>query len=195
MRVHFREMLANVREIEKILPTPNPFGNYTPLEEINIKSYYILTHAEFEYFIERCVLKKINDVVVGFKTNSTPHMCILSMIFAYLKEDETIKAIRKQGNIIDLIDLMNAKYHSVVNSNNGIKPENLERLFSPLGIDPQGFMGTTLIGELTTLGVKRGDYAHNALHVHSIEDPVIARQRTLTIQRELGKFFPRLQNF
>lgn len=185
-------MLVNIREIQKVLPKSNPLGTYTPLEEINIKSYYLLTHAEFEYFIERCAISKINDIVVNFKSRNTPHICLLSMVFSYLKEDDSIKSLRKAGNIIDLIDKMNGGYHSVINSNNGIKEENLEKIFSPLGIDIQNFLGITLTTELSTLGSKRGDFAHNALHIKNIEDPAIAIRRTLVIQRELGKFMRKL---
>lgn len=184
----YREMLYNVRNIQKILPQANQTGNYSTEEEIKIKAYYLLVHAEIEYFIERCTLNKVNQIVANFKTTSTPHICLLSIIFSFLKEDDNVKSLRRAGNIIDLVDYMNGKFHFIINQNNGIKEENLEKMFAPLGIDYRAYLGEILIAELNSLGSKRGDYAHNALHVKSIEDPSIAMRRTVTILRGLGQF-------
>ena len=191
----YREMLINLRDIQKILPKSNALGTYTRVDEVNTKAYYILTHAEIEYFIERCLLEKINSIVTAYKANNIPHICLMSLIFAFLKEDEQIKSLRRSGFILDLLDHMNSKYHSIVNANNGIKEENLEKLFSPLGIDIQIFLGPILIAEFNSLGSKRGDFAHNALHIKNAEDPSIAYNRTLYIQRELGKLQEKISQY
>lgn len=195
MIADFRKLLVNLREIDHLLPPSNPAGNYTTREEIDIRSYYILTHAEFEHLIEIIAIEKINRIVTEFRTNSTPHLCLIAMIFTYLKDEEDIKQARKKGAIIDLVDFLRARYQGIVDKNNGIKSKNLTNVYSPLGMDIDQAFGTTLISDLNYLGERRGSYAHHALHLKQAEDPILARQRTKSIVIQMRKAIDYIEKY
>lgn len=189
MRAALASLKTNISEIEKILPARNPIGNYTKTEEILLQAYYILVHAEIEELIEQCIVIKLNKIMSDYKNHRTNHIILLSLVFAFLSEDDTIKAIRKKGSIDNYLDYMNGKYRrESIQKNHGIKEDNLIKLFAPLGIDVQKFFSIHGIAEMEAMGSKRGEYAHHGLHLKVMEDPQIARARTLFIISELDSF-------
>ena len=194
MRELYKQMISNLRDIEKILPKKNLLGNYSRTEVALIRSYYILCHAEFEFFFEECATRKVNDVLRAYHRTNAPHILLLSLTFAFIKNDEDVTSARKSSNLPHLLNVMRTKYQkNVLESNNGIKENNLIDIYSPLGIDVYNILDITTIGDLNTLGVKRGDFAHKGLHLNAIEDVDIARKRTHTLARSMRKFYESLE--
>lgn len=190
MRTLYRNLIKNLQIIEDTLPQHNQFGTYSPSELVSIRAYYVLCHAEFEYFFEECATKKINSVMREFNRNSMPHMLLLSLTFAFIKSDEDVLEAKKNSNLNGLLRIMRTKYQkNVLDSNHGIKESNLIDIYSPLGIDIHSVLDGDVIAELSVLGAKRGDFAHKALHLNSIEDTKIAVKRTHKIARGLRNFY------
>ena len=188
-------MQQNILEIEKVLPASSSSGDYSRTEEILLQTYYILVHAEIEEFIEQCISKKINEISRDYKLHGVPHKILLSLVFAFLKEDDAIKSIRKSGSIDNYIDYMNGRYRYLIRENHGIREENLAKLFAPLGIDVRTFFNPYILGELDAMGAKRGEYAHHGLHLKTMEDPLIAKKKTGVILLELERFIDKFQDY
>lgn len=193
MRSLYRQMIYNLKDIDKILPDRNMHGTYSRSELARIRSYYILCHAEFEHFFEECATQKINDVMREWNRNNRPHILLISLTFAFIKEDSDVLAAKRAGNMTHLLNTMRAKYQkNVLDKNNGIKQGNLEDIYAPLGIDIYSILDNNTLASLTFLGEKRGDFAHRGLHLNSVEDVSIARQRTGIIIRDLRNFIVKL---
>lgn len=189
-------LVTSIANIDSILPASRQNGAYTPQEVALIRAYYLLCHAEFEYFLEKCLESKLNAVLANFFTSQTPHIILYSLTFHFIKTDDTIEKLKNKKNLRDLINYMRSKYQrEVIGRNNGLKSINLEKMLIPLGILPDSIMSSTLIAELETLGVRRGEFAHNSLLVHTLEDPSIAKARTGIIVRDLGSFESALDSY
>lgn len=195
MRALYKQLITNLKDIERILPARKMDGMYTRSEIASIRAYYILSHAEFEYFFEECATRKINSVMREFNRNNTPHMLLLSLTFAFIQSDDDVIDAKKSSSMSRLLSVMRTKYQkNVLDSNHGIKEHNLVDIYSPLGIDIYQILDPATIGDLNNLGVKRGDFAHKGLHLNAIEDVEDARKRTHKLARALRAFYIALEN-
>ncbi|MFD2608555.1 HEPN domain-containing protein [Deinococcus taklimakanensis] len=195
MRALYRQMIANLRDIERILPPKRVDGNYSRSEMALIRAYYILCHAEFENFFEECATLKVNSVLRDYSRNGKPHMLLLSLTFAFIKSDEDVLDAKRSSNMPRLLNVMRTKYQkNILETNNGIKENNLVDIYSPLGVDIYQLLDATIIGDFNSLGVKRGDFAHKGLHLNAVEDVDIARKKTHNLARALRKFYIALEN-
>lgn len=136
-------------------------------EKYRIRSYILIAHAEFEYYIENIALyildKKCNSIA-----NNENETIFLTMFahWYYTKKFIAYNENRRKNhihNIKDSLDkneafLSDAKreYKSLIDSNNGIRGS--EELFLPLGIQ----LDAVLIGNMDSFGVNRGDFAHKS---------------------------------
>ena len=189
MREVYKQLISNLRDIEKTLPARNMHGTYSRAEMASIRAYYILCHAEFEYFFEECATQKINSVMREFNRSSTPHILLLSLTFAFIKTDDDVLDAKKSSSLPRLLNVMRTKYQkNVLDENHGIKEHNLVDIYSPLGIDIYVLLDVAVIGDLNSLGVKRGDFAHKGLHLNAVEDVDIARKRTHKLAKSMKKF-------
>jgi hypothetical protein len=70
------------------------------------------------------------------------------------------------------VDLFNS-YYERIKDNNGIKEQNVLKLFAPLGM-PTAALGLTLLQNLESFGERRGSHAHHSAahqNVISVLDP------------------------
>lgn len=136
-------------------------------EKYRIRSYILIAHAEFEYYIENIALyildKKCNSIA-----NNENETIFLTMFahWYYTKKFIAYNENRRKNHIHNIKDspdkneafLNDAKreYKSLIDSNNGIRGS--EELFLPLGIQ----LDAVLIGNMDSFGVNRGDFAHKS---------------------------------
>ena len=135
-------------------PTDIGAAVITPILKARSASFLVLAHAEIEYALELECLTTAGLL----KTSSDPTLAMIAWGFAMVKDDGSVsKSKKKRIPLETLID----SYQHIVNTNNGIKENNLEALLLPIGVDLQPL--NTDIATLNSFGARRGDLAHQPL--------------------------------
>ena len=163
-------------------------GNYPNKVRTQTRAYIILSHAVVESYFES-VAKKIarkSQVVFDNKKKITwplAHLIAFSQNTIECKPDEDISL--KMPTFVSNIFY---DYYNTIKSNNGIKEANLDSLFIPLGLD-KSLLGTTLVPQLDSFGVDRGQHAHNAAYfIQNTLDPLTENARITDLLIELEIF-------
>lgn len=147
-------------------------------EKYRIRSYVLLTHAEFEYYIEKIALDILDKKCISLANNKNEIIFLTMFIHWYYTKKFITYGERQRSDHINHIKnsvnkdealLKDAKreYKNFIDSNNGIKGS--EELFLPLGIQ----LDAVLVGNMDSFGADRGDYAHKSHTVTkylSVED-------------------------
>lgn len=117
---------------------PNPLNQSDDKNQDLIRSYILLCHAEFEYYFEQIANETINNLISSI---------------------EKIKIAKSKKNIIKILLINNQK---TINTNNGIKIENLEKMYKPLSIDLNS-IDPIYKSKLGCFSSKRGEIAHKGI--------------------------------
>lgn len=176
----FEELSKNIQQAEHALldginntldaqeeNIENTLDEQNESEKYRIRSYILLAHAEFEYYIEKIALD-ILDKKCSSLANNKNEIVFLTMFahwyytkkfinYGERQKNDHIKHIKDSTskNEAFLSDARRA-YENFINSNNGIRGS--EELFLPLGIQ----LDAVLIGNMDSFGVNRGDFAHKS---------------------------------
>jgi hypothetical protein len=165
--IAYSVLSSNIAALKLILPPSSPSGTYTQTQEILIRAFTVLSHAELEHYFEsRC-----REIVVAYQngTNITSGAMIRSRLVQYF-------SVKNQVNFTPYnyvhISICKA-YDQMIISNNGIKESNLFKLLWPLGIDGS-MIPSTLLPDLDSYGSRRGALVHNGLHysIQFVLDPL-----------------------
>lgn len=136
-------------------------------EKYRIRSYILLAHAEFEYYIEKTALDILEKKCTSLANNENETIFLTMFAHWYYtkkfitygekQRNDHIKYIKNSSNKNEAF-LNDAKraYKDFINSNNGIRSS--EELFLPLGIQ----LDAVLIGNMDSFGADRGDFAHKS---------------------------------
>lgn len=175
----FKQLESAVNTLNSMLPSPKVNGKYTNQEQINIKAYRLLCHAEIEAYLEdiaeKCIDNVFNKWRIAGKTNAAlVHFSVFEGwgIDANIAKDTNTRL----GHLIQ-------KYKQKIRDNHGIKETNIKTLFLPLGINLNSM--NILVADLNTFGSDRGAIAHTAMKTHSMLDPVVEKTRVAQIINEL----------
>lgn len=144
-----------------------------------VRAMLLLCHAEIEYYLESVARKILNDSweMLTKKNIANQHLIALFVLSkskkeGYEKPSNTYNRFKKQ-------------YLSAIDSNHGIKKENLMKLFRPLGYDPDVDFDVTLVSDLDALGTLRGSLAHTSGKVQNLLDYQSEKKRIEGIVNEL----------
>ena len=156
--------------IEDLLANPL-LDDLTLEQRLRLKAYILLCHSAIEEYIEALGIETLQTSIKLFKQNGGISRPIVALIASgILSPEEYFDATnnrqplsdrrRLQNFVTDMaktVDRSFGRYKAYVESkNHGIKSENLENIFNPLGI----IVDSVLTGQLDSLGNKRGGIAH-----------------------------------
>ncbi len=171
----------------------NPVGLYPTKVYILAEAYILLTHAEFESYLEDRVKEVLAKAELEYQHNRIPHLVV-----KLIMQCET-KAIPVPETIAQNIAYKRACTETVVNAfklarsavyeNNGIKEKDILRLLSVVGIDISS-VDLTLIADMNSFGADRGKLAHSARSTRVVSqqvDPRSAYTKVRNISKGLGK--------
>jgi hypothetical protein len=147
----------------------SPTGDYTPRVLDHARSYRLLTHAEFEHFIEERCLSIARSRIERFTAaggHSTTVMSLLARCGG-IRPNE-----KRPASLSDCAKRAYAIYKGIVDGNNGIKEENLIKLLSPIGIDEADLTDTTWLAAVNSFGRNRGQLAHKSVGARDLIDPL-----------------------
>lgn len=173
----YKELKKAITKLNRILPKAKVAGDYTFLEQVKVKSYRLLCHAEVEYFIEEVCRNSIEKVFLDWRQSKKNEKAyVLVHFFAILgwNNEKTISrdTTSRLGALVN-------DYKTALTKNHGIKESNLNSMLMPLGIDLDQY--TTLVNDLNTFGSDRGSIAHTAMTTHQILDPISEKNRVKQI--------------
>jgi len=171
----FKQLESAIKTLNKMLPTINVDGKYTIQQQIAIKAYRLLCHAEVEAYIEDIADQCIQSVYLKWQS-SKKSSSVLIHLFAMEGWSVEKKATK---NTDTRLGMLISIYRQRIKDNNGIKEKNIQALFLPLGVDLDPI--NTLIIDLDTFGSARGAIAHTAMKTHSILDPGVEQVRVAQI--------------
>lgn len=156
---------------ETFFVNTNENGELTHSERDKIKALRLLVHAEIESYIED-LAKQIFEYGVNKWKNENLATFQICALFIWHPDIETKKDVHTKANQIFI------KYRkNILGQNNGIKEENIKKLFHPLGYKIDTF-SPEFIATLNSYGAERGEVAHSS---------AIAIQTQLDYQTEVDK--------
>jgi hypothetical protein len=167
----FRDLEARINQLKRdLLPIQNLTGNYSPKEQDLIRAFRILSHAEFENFIEDLATAISQRAYQKFTQQGTSGRVLRHIHQSFCREKE----IELSDSESDRLQSAFRKFNATVKKNHGLRSTNIQSLFLPLGIDPSEF-DTAWLNSMDTFGESRGAVAHagSAFQVTVVLDPVV----------------------
>ncbi|MFC9425380.1 HEPN domain-containing protein [Streptomyces sp. NPDC056987] len=166
----FEELEKRIKELRHhFLPVEfDPTGLYDENVYELTRAFRVLTHAEFESFIEDRVIEVVDDAVSGWKSSGVISTSLLA-IMAHRESTSPIpgsltEVVSKRGKYSSLLEarIQTARsdlHRYARNQNHGIKEKNLLRMLLPIGFQEteidSGWLSAT-----ETWATARGDTAH-----------------------------------
>lgn len=168
----FRAMSAEIRLLGKTYLNfkARPFGNYTRRQMSAAAAYTIFCHAEFESFLEgwAFAITEFADVNWKAKRSTRPltHLC------TFHEGRKELSSVPPKDIWSEMINKAIKQHRGIISQNNGIKENNVCKLFAPVGFDVRK-IDTVLLGDLSAFGAIRGDHAHQShrLQIGKTFDP------------------------
>lgn len=161
---------------------PSPFrllGDYPNATRVqaHTRAFVILSHAELESYLETWASDITSSCELKWKSSSrvsTTLACLVAVAPMRVQVPDKTGSL-PAGGFPELHDnaiaAAIADQRERIKKNNGIKESSVLRLFGPLGVPPTA-LGSTLLPNLTSYGVLRGDLVHQSHKaVKSVLDP------------------------
>src|ERR1043166_3189151 len=82
----FHRLTRRLAELEHLLPATKPAGDYTSLEQDNIRAFRLLTHAECEHYFEESVAHVATRALTKYRVSSKPTKVLRSLAHAFCRE-------------------------------------------------------------------------------------------------------------
>ncbi|MGO1120941.1 hypothetical protein ACTL6U_19730 [Rhodovibrionaceae bacterium A322] len=151
-------------------------GHYTRGELLKCRAFITFAHAEIEHYLEMRALRILDRAEAKWDRYQTATRVVAGLLAFSITKPITIAGDpREQSGDKKLSSLVKQAFSTqrgVIKANNGLKPENLSRIFIPLGFKPED-IGETLVIQLKNLGTARGGLVHSNTQVSlpKIRDP------------------------
>jgi hypothetical protein len=158
-----------------LLPPDDALGNYTDAQRDQIHAYIVLVHAEIEEYLESLARYVTELARRGSKPSQCAPLISRLIIHKCASRNETPEPITKEA-----IDGAVTYGETILKRNNGIKADNLFKMFMPLGLIHDDF-DTLLLEELNAFGQLRGGIAHTAARLRNGTSPSMERKRVESI--------------
>lgn len=152
-----------------IPPPPHSKTTYTAQELDLTRSYIVLVHAEIESFCEELATLKARRAKQEFVSRGTVTPVLRRLVAYYIGKS------RKAWNEVQrpspqVVDSASNSFLDNIRDNHGVKQENLERLFFPLGV-PEPKLNPTWLAQMNSFGTNRGGWAHKSVRALNPPDP------------------------
>lgn len=181
----YNTLVARISQLDNhLLPAVNSTGAYTDKDQDLIRSFCFLCHAEIEAYLEDYSLEIITKAFTQWDADKTK----ISPIIFHL-------AYNHNGKSKELpYSMVVQSYQTVkktIESNNGIKENNLNGFFRPIGFD----IDPTLKSTLNDFGKTRGQIAHTSFQTQQPFDPTNEKNQVNLIVTGLKTFDEELNDY
>ena len=160
-----------------LLPTIDPTGTYSVKDNDLTRGYCLLSHAEIEAYLEDITLETVTRSFSRWDLNKAELSPIMFHL-AYSYKNE------KKEPPYSMVFLAYLQLKKVIEKNHGIKEDNLNNFFKPIGFQ----MDETLKTTLNDFGKTRGEIAHTSFQTQNPLDPLSERNNIRQIISALSLF-------
>ena len=163
--IHYIKLLENLSLARKITYNVNSSFCKTVIQDLKVQSYIFLSHAAIESYVEALALDTATKSIELYHNQeiiSRPLIGLISSgLIARIEEKSLSKKVSEDlfQNIGEFSNVAFGRFKSLVGDNNGIKRDNLKKIFLPVGIDPE-IEDPVVTAALHSFGGKRGAIAH-----------------------------------
>lgn len=165
--------------------------DYTAEELLKCRAFIAFAHAEFEHYLESISLLILNSEVQKWtKTKEIGLVGAAVLAFRGEKKAAVPEDPHNRGENSTLATLIMKAFsvqRGVIAGNNGIKPNNLSHMFTPLGVDE---FDNELTIKLGNTGKLRGALVHRSSpnSITQLRDPFEEKAEIFDLLNELKKF-------
>lgn len=171
MRGNTKQYIELKRRIDYLishnLPTSNPSGHYTKKQQDEIRSFLLLSHAEFEYYFEDLGKQTAKQALDKWIADHNHKSKVLLYLASFIENTERIKQAETSEKKIKAIV---GHYFEIIKNNNGIKKDNILKMLCPIGIE-QDQIDNTWLNTITSFGSDRGEIAHTSARTQTLREP------------------------
>jgi hypothetical protein len=161
---HLRQLDENFSSARKIVSRVPPNECSTELQGLCLQSYIFLTHAAIEAYFEDVGSYAARRAVQRYNQEGVITKALVGLVSSKIMDEIGDRARKKiagdlASNIGAFASAALSLYIVRVQSNNGIKKENVHNLLVPVGVEPEN-EDIFALNELHSFGTHRGAIAH-----------------------------------
>jgi len=176
--MRYNQLENRLKSIETLyLPPIKNAGNYTKIEQDNLRAFLLLVHAEIESFFEEITEEKVKKAFKKWKTNRTKSNILLSLV-SFCNIEQTEHSIESRVN-----KSLSTYIHSL-KKNNGIKEKNILTILLPIGYEHDR-IDATWLNTISSFGMARGAVAHTSSKVQQPLDPATLKSTVSYVLSEI----------
>lgn len=187
---YLRSLSTRCRRLRRhFLPaTYSPTGDYTDRQYDRTAAYRVLVHAEFEHYFEEVAWAAVQTRLAEFRGGAGWSELLFGVAVAAVlgwKPDEfdvNVATLLGSGapksSIAEAIYTGCSRYRKLLDSNNGIREDNLKKMFFPLGVDFKA-LDPLWMTNLDMFGQDRGEVAHHSIGAIQTIDPESEEKKVL----------------
>lgn len=165
----------------KVFDFKQPLSGITDTQADKLRGLRLLCHAEFEDYFETLAIELVENAFSEWQIHYRANYNLASLLIDAEK-------INKNENVETKMHFIISEYKARVQKNNGIKQEDLLKLFKPLGYNSNDF-DQLFLSTLSSYGALRGETAHtSALRARQQLDKQSEVERIRYILSELITF-------
>jgi len=189
----YRQLVARVSQLRRHL-LPKTFdltGSYQSKHYDRAKAFRLIAHAEVESYIEDRVVQVANLAVQRWLSTQTLTACVAALLaFHESKNTPPSSLLNPPQSGPDHLAERLKRAQTALNTyarvtNNGVREQNVLKMFLSVGIDVNG-IDLVWLTTLDSWARERGEFAHKA-HVQVLNDPKSELDTALDILRGLAK--------
>jgi hypothetical protein len=127
----------------------------------DLRAFTLLCHAEFEVYFESLAISILDRAK---KRWDSKHVANYNLACLFVNQDR----IEKKQSVSTKIEKIYSDFRKSIEHNNGMKRDNILKLFEPLGYE-EGDFDSAFLADIDSLGSKRGNFAHCSFKTAQIE--------------------------
>ncbi|MGN0760950.1 MAG: HEPN domain-containing protein [Christensenellales bacterium] len=148
-----RQLKKRILELKSNFSFKQGKDGPTRRQQDKLRGFVLLCHAELESYFENIATLLINNAYNLWLNKKISNYNLTCFLLRY--KNKPTKTLKVDSEIFET----KKNYINDISNNHGIKGENMHKLFYCLGYNDDDF-SVTLISELSSLGVSRGQIAH-----------------------------------
>lgn len=164
-------------------------------DELDLRSYCVLSHAAFEEFAENMSLKVLDEITKNFANTKQISVGLIMLLHIKGSPEDIDKIDLLYDYILEkLKDIKSSFSKEIATSNHGVSLKYLKRMFIPIGIDIPN--NSRLISSLDQLAKYRGDFAHkfSSKKIKTIPSPLDLVSYVSDITEMMGEIVRRVKS-
>lgn len=164
-------------------------------DELDLRSYCVLSHAAFEEFAENMSLKVLDEITKNFANTKQISVGLIMLLHIKGSPEDIDKIDLLYDYILEkLKDIKSSFSKEIATNNHGVSLKYLKRMFIPIGIDIPN--NSRLISSLDQLAKYRGDFAHkfSSKKIKTIPSPLDLVSYVSDITEMMGEIVRRVKS-